>query len=1608
MIKFNRRVVSKALAIVLSTSIIVTISAPLLALGASVGYSNQLGTNAALGSPLLNDNFNYDDWNKWEMLTFGVFLSNFTEPLVDSYGTAFSVNTQGSAGAGKKALQFGSGSDSAGNKALNSMLSYAVTAQKSGYKEIKAKYSTRSKGSAPADAGTKEATIMDMFISTSGSTGNTVSFGTSSVGGYEVNVPSSSKLCQLVVSGDSEDQDEIIFDWTNGWDIQMMSAWVARATKSQYASKACDNLSRMISENSKLVMDTFGNICVVLDGEPIVVFPAAANCHIYRNNKYNLLNSLVLSSAYCDAPADSIVNNLSSKSGSKSGSLEAHGTVENGDLLVYFDSEYNIADYARKALSGDGNSSSLGSANLNYGRELTKLLNSTLTGSTKSNELGFRLSVVGADDWVGVIPWNDSKLEKMSQELAKCTGLLGGYYGIKPEPDVLEHIKTPQGDAPLFDSTVYVSVGTSVKSEQTAGLGSATRQMINTSMQFLDGTAAASSGKLGMDAATSYKNALMQLQTPDNTSDFLCYGDNGKNDEEVSVFWKNTINSVGNKMFKWPSKYKTPLELVTKNNLRFKDLSEIRLPNGKGLDEIGWADQYKNSSTSRIFKVYLQTANMQNAMNVMGVREGTEFAVWTPYIYLTYLDWFGIIGGQDPVFNEHLFKESSDLLNTKAEELFKGTFLTKEEKEAEVLEYTYMMLHPTEGREYRSNILMSWISDWIYETYNDIVYGGSVSSYSSEGTTGTRMSSGFLHLDSYADNFMTSWFMEAYGKYAIIIIGAILLAIVITGVLNQKNLAWYVVSLIVAVNIVLITPMMGEITPFIANNAVQRLFSNRMTHWAMMESIANAKIEKQTAASDDGKITKGLTTMDYIRMLNITYLDRSIMFKTDISKKITEDSSGIMADVQQLQSTRWLLPTLVRQFTASDGSANYIFQPLGDVYDNVSNMYWLYNPDDRANVTTRTSRVQSEDEPPSIDVSSKKMRYEGYTETSMAVTKNGMIETLQDNEENDYMGYTWNSVSRIKSDEELPHTGFYLLDYTGAAGTLSIPDARGNWDELAANPGVNQDLFVELANSLSQEASSYEPLKSGAKINYGYLWTTENPMHYFYQTVKDTFTSGKSLASLSADLQGVYKDSTITGQKERQTFMHFRDSGYVRDIADLQELFTNVIPYMYTVQVIAGGTDGTDGLLGDTLMNNYPLYEKNLKSWLFRCNWATKLMEDKDLTRPTTVRTLRNEKVRIENPMLPSSYPEERPMIFSEAQQNFYGLTDADLTLPELKAVQVNKAIERKWTLLINYLNTPDISTEVFYRQMATDALIEFNKEFSPDRAINSTKALYPTSLDLRSISFDSVMKMLMINSTRDASYIYGDTMKGVIESSDIFSAFLLLISAFLCAFLLPFLRNLVLGVIFYLGFWAIMCNILAGGLTKLKVSAAYLINNIVYLIVTLAYYAVYALLINTDTSESVLSVGNVSINAGPPTWQFFIIIGTSLAYIFISWKLLVFTIKNYRDLGFELYATWGNMLADKLTNGFNSIASKFGFSGISRRGASGSPVGGSAHRRRGSDIDAAPEEMTINIRDREKEEADNLTNASSGYTMDSTGYDRADTDDNFYDSEIEKGRHMH
>lgn len=1598
-----------------------------------------LGSNQALGSPILDPSFTAEDWNKWEMITWGIFLSNFPTPLVDDYDSAFNANSsQGSKGSGLKALQFGSGSDPANKETITGLLNYAVTQQKSaGLKDIYVAFSpikrdgiekTKIDGSQP-EGTLRQATFKDLFLmqdkadndswvqlgdvtGLNNQTNATVPIeGDNVFEGVTDQWGKSSRYVNIATINDGsiptfyinyDSGYETIFDYADGWDAQLLTALISRVACGDFEKEFKDLFNDMWANASSLPlkMDCFGNIVVEYKGSRRIVIPASSNQHLTSSPKINTLNSLLFCGMNSKVSGTELaVSGQQSISGwfgfdsiagiinttdVRFGGLPALGShltsIPQGSISFYYDLDTIMYDTyfnggtaanGTKSVNGEVDKSS-GSArtvyNTHYGKAVRQLF--SLDANRESNDYILKIEAANMDkfDFSG---FSDKKAGEALATMVNASGAIANITGARPKVKMLTELITDTDKVKLFADPVIVPVqmdnGRTKSKINSAGVGRLYMSYIYDACVNNKSTIA---GELGQD----YMSTLMTLDTASTMSGFK-EAILGTKDKKMNKVMASFI-AEKNDLFKLKvdANKLAGSALGSKDN-PFEDMDDVKVDGNEAIEMLYDKSGSLDFFPGRLIKLYPTSEVLRSVGNVLGLKEGTEFSVYSTYIYMTYLDWYGI--GMDKMtgtarhdFNEHIFDGKEDLLKVDITTL--ASIKSEEDKKKEVLNYTYMLLNPTEGKEYRNEIMNSFLNNFFYDNYQKIVYGNATSFYSGNSDNlATRNAAGFLSLNAYSDNFTTAWFMKLYTKASIIIIAVSFILIIVIGLLRNRKKTWFMVALIVVINTVLIVPSVGELTPMLANNMVQKMFKSKMTYWAIAEGVTNAKLESDYVNNTTlttghlSKLTKDEQSkvVNLVKSLNTVYLDRELMVKTDISRKVTQTQSGNFEEIQKLRSARWLLPMIMRQFTADDGSADYVYVPLGDMYDDISNLYWMYKPLDaqesntingqqstktsntagtntssnsNSNNSGQTSGLKGATVETAISVTDRKRLFPDYKDT----TSNSNSNTIE---------YRSKAYEGTKLDE-LTHTYFYLLKSDakpitrrdGFGGDYEGSSSIDKYVKKSLQSNKTQG-FTSAATLLEQQAGNYiRSDRSTMRQSYGYLWATESPYPYFYASIKDCFGVDETLGSVIGSIQGQYKKNS-EDKEVRTSFMHSGETGYIKDIVDLQELFTNMVPYLYQMELTAGGTNGSNGVLGDAKIEDYELYKNNNKSWLFRSNWATKLMESPELTRKTIVRDSNNNRVVVNNPTLTECYPTNRPMIFSEAQMHEEGLTENQLSLVELKCIAVNKEIARRWTLLLNYANVQGMTKEVLYRQMATEAVLAFNAEFTPHGILGSAYAMYPNGLDLRAISFDSVMKMLMLNVTKDTSYIYGDTMKNIVENSDIISSSLLLISAFLCSYLIPLLRDITLGLIFYLGFLAIIYTLLASAKQKLKVSCGYIISNFIFLGLTLVYYAVFSALMAVTSSDSVLTVQSVQVNTGNPVWCFVIIIFIGILYIAAMLKMINFCFKHYRDMGMEVYTSVAGMVADSLSGGLNGLVDRvanFG-SGSTGGGSTGDSTGG-------------------------------------------------------------------
>ena len=1621
-----KRVIIGILAIVIIASN--TIGLLVQNANASVDYSKYLGTQASLGSPLLNDeSWDTDQWNKYELICFGIFLSNYVQPFTDSYKSAFdSTAKTGSKGNGLKALEFGSGNDSQAKQVLKALLEYAIPASTKTITPIKVKWKATSNWeTVGAGISARDAKLRDLFMEMSTTRGGGayqvkkpkeemksyiedikndkysgyvyVNIGGSmkfdkngSVGDYR-SVNSVIGAVTPVLYVEVDGQEEIILDYSDGYDLQMFTSVLGYTYNNK---NTADNLIKVLENNldNQIGLDCFGNIVCNLDGEYKVILPASCNQHLTKEKKYNLLSSAIVGDNYTSAKADELAKGLIGwKNEGFLKSLASMLSGENNTGNNFWDDEIvgggPFADYGDSKSLGkvimvhDSDSllfkqvkkkkectvNCLDGKDIDWGNELLKVANAKVGDA--SCKVPFKIEIVGSTRegaWEllkSIIGTNDKQAAMVASQ-AKASAYLSNVFQTDTNRECLNYCFSEATDSSgnnktlLFNNAAFVATSTT-DNEKCMN----SRLYVNRLFNYISGNSDYSSNEV-----SNVPTRAEVIENLKDTSDFNT-ASGAMYTKDISKF---DYNGYANPLFQY--------HMVTtydfKDDYGAKDLANANVKlgdtcqmfketnnsipyEGSWFFSKGTSNAFKNSmkfSSTRIGKVYTKSQMFSVVSDTFSSIEGTEFAVSTPFIYLTYLDWYGITGEKGHEFNERLFKHT-DINSLDAEQVFGNTVMSEEEKKAQVLNNTFLMLDPEKGREYRTEIAMSNLDDWVRRQYDRAVNGGS-SSGTAESSISSSVNQGFLKLSTYADNFMTSFFVDWYTSYFSIIMGVMLILLIIVGLLGGKAFVWYLKSFIFMVVLLIMLPSAGEMVPYVCDNMVQSMFAKNTSHWAIMESIENSKIEANYEDTLKEDVTAGASTaelMMYLRRAEMTQLDRTIMIKSDISKKIVEDVAIDYEELQKLKTGRWLIPILMKQFSSGTGSEDYIYTSLGDLYINFTNMYWFYGRDangkNTANHTNNKSTTDtyladtwiepdmiSKDGKPTSDASTDVNSgvtlskdyillnvYKGYKDLSQSENKNKI---------------SYRSLTNQYPIEYNSHKTFYLLDSLFTCNDVADKTEKGfeKYAKQVKNEKGSSDAakkFKEANNNLViPRISSYNQYNKGVSQCFGYIWSTESPAHYFYQVVKDTFinpgVNGEGnidkLNSIYANIEGNYEKDKDSEKEFRNSVMHWSvndgGNGEIRDFLDLEELFTNMLPYMYTMQINACGTNLENGYLGDeSLGDSYQVYKNNKKSWIYMCNWATKLVEYSMYSDTVKVSDSKGKEYKVNGCIFPQNYPSERPMVFSRAQMKAQGLKEYNLSYAELKMLNINDRVEKEWTMLLNYANNDGMTKEVLYRQMAITALTIFCDELSPDNMINEDRALYPKSLDLRNISFDNVMKLIMVSSTTNSFYMYSDTMTSVIADCNVITEIVLLLDAVLCASFIPFARNVLLGLLFYIMLAAVLVStVKQQEKGNLKIWTAFGINNAVFALMTFAYYGSFKLMVGSSSLNNIIKTESLSVKVSVPSWKFFILLIASILYIIGGLMLGKFVFKHWKDMGFEAYLDKASVVGQSLQGAIGSV----------------------------------------------------------------------------------------
>lgn len=1613
--KFKRRLCMAICGIIISCELISIVP------NVYAASSSTLGTQSANGSPVLNDKFTTDSWDAWEMITWGIFLSNYCVPLVDSYESAFSTSASyGSSGNGLKALEFGSGNDAENNSVIQQLLVDAINFQNqtAGSKlyvsftsiEDQKLGDKKDPNDASSGAEVREARFSDLFLLPKKPDNEDEAKNMSWANSLDTVNGKLSKV--LVGASNQETADYLIFnvangnlptfyiqsngkyikvlDYTDSWDIQIVSAMLNKACSDGYKDEFEKTFKSMYGDSddgtssSIIKFDAFGNIVCNYDSTNRIVIPSCVNQHLTQTDNINLLNSWVLNGYTTNVNKtdvvtkgrqagmkedifllpDAVNNYLSTTQIISGNSLDAksfggtpafatrasNGTLADGTTLVYKDSDTLVY-------------------NSDSGYEIGKLLNDIMENGELDSSLALKIETVNRNntdydrkqDWSGALH-NTIGVSYMLSNMLNTKPTIG-----------IDYIREKSGDkVNMFGDTILVS--NQMKSATTEKKGKEsdyyiTRQLTNYMYDIFKSGVKTSYGE--------YKSATLK-----NTLS------NCRSDDDICELYKDLYNYYKSSN----SDYKN-VKYNPKGDLFVRD------------DNAGGA--------KRFTVVQLPSDVLVSCANILGVKDGVEFSTYSTYIYMTYLEYYGIntgsslgeTGGSTTKLNKDLFVESP--AKDYKIETIEG-LISDEQKEKEVLNMSYLMLSNTkDGIAYRNKVNQSTISAFLSTQYDRLVYG---SDNKSEVTSTGR--SGFLNIDTLGSNPFASGLLSVYSSIAIWIMLGALVLVVLAGVILSKRPQWYLASTIMIVTIVLIMPSVGNISPTLSNRVVQSLFKSKMTYWSVSEQIENAKTDAELIASKDDNEDTSKEVAKLIDSLSLTAQDKTLLIKDDISSKVTTKLSDTYVEAQKLKSARWVLPILMEQITADDKSANYVYKNMANILDDASNMYLYYNNDYSDTMGTYSASSNPEGNlGKAVEAKNRSANYYAdYKKTDNMTSYNGI---------------NYRNIGYYNSNyDTMSHTYFYLLEASGYSTTRLCGSSE---KYIEPNDIESYQNYIDNVISTGSSSAWESTLKNIEEVGdeydrtdrstmnqcYGYLWNSESVYNYMYETVEDSLDATESIGSLLGKLQGQYLEDA-NGNEVRDTFMHALDdngkpTGYSRDILDLQEFFTNNLPYMYKMWVSAGGFDGESGILGDTKIEGSDYYDGNDASWFFRCNWAIKLMENEDLNGKAVVYDSDGNRYTVENQLIPECYPDERPMVFSRAQEKAYGLKDSQLSYVELKCIKANEDTINSWTSMLNYAGASSITKEVILRQMALEATFNFNREFST--SINSKLQLYPETIDLRSLSFDSVMKMIMLNTTKNSSYIYGDTMEEVINNTDIITSSILLITALICSKIIPLIRNGIALLVLLLFVITLMISIFSSITYKGKICLGTLMSQMVMFGANAIYYLCMNLLVRVTSVDEVISVDAVkgSVETGSPIGALLVVLILSGAYIWIMIKLAIMFIKNRRDMGYEKYIGVIKSVTEKVNDSIERVGSRIRGSRKEKAGANGgvrSKAQSFVSSHRGYDTSSSVEESSKTKYDEHKDEKASSTMEKDKQMSNNSGEDevKETKEKERINKEIEKG----
>lgn len=823
-----------------------------------------------------------------------------------------------------------------------------------------------------------------------------------------------------------------------------------------------------------------------------------------------------------------------------------------------------------------------------------------------------------------------------------------------------------------------------------------------------------------------------------------------------------------------------------------------------------------------------------------------------------------------------------------------------------IRDWLYYLLHPTEGLEYFKVWITNKLNSFLLGWHDDMV--GTNGSGSINGTTKYRGFSGYVTTPELTDIPWTNSLLNMYNSaipFLLVIMILIMLGAYVVGVLSFQKA---IIGLLIFVIGILLPSVAINGAVGTANRFSSNLYGEKFTYWALVQH------ESYSDAIDDA--AEGDSYSNYLMTLYSTNSlatgnqgDESIMIKWQAPKKmaslmLTNEDEGILGGLNSSLLSGLLNSTYSGENYLDDSDSVYLYRSYIDIA-NFSRYIHRGLADGtkqpiNQNITNDTMKNWSDDLKEvvrSFGASYESDRNIGYTNNNADGSASGMN----------------NSIIRVR----LPLSSKLVNEQLANIGKVKDMD-------LNDYVGINQDAFqfsIPMFNAGEAGGLSFKDELKTDNFNNGsytnedfsslaaYGLMSESPFYYFSWYLYETGLTESTSANDG------YRNLLLSDDNAG-FFYNTKGNGEMKDFMDMKSLFTYIIPYLkecnelvyewdgvYGIYIYEGvpteeGHENDPDIKGDPELQQKYWHNLNVaRLYNMYTPWVD-IMYDCSYADAEKISYLGEEYV-IEDPIDPSAYPDERPMIFSRSEMLDYGLKENNLTKVEKLILECQDGMQERLFKLLNYHTFNDV---VLNTAAAINCTFEFNTVFSENSIIGANHNLYPQSFELNDFSYDAFLRFILSNSTGESMIVEegGDFYSNITNSSSMTTIIVMLILDILSMYVIPGFKVFFIVGIFLM--FILLILVTAFRVDQQQKFVTKFIKNFVkpiiqFLLVTCGMSVIVSWFMG-EGNTSITGSLETSISLGDPVMAMLVMIVLNVFVIYFYFKILLGLIKNIKKEG--------------------------------------------------------------------------------------------------------------